>query len=176
MLPIGLALLMSGCSIGTQSYRPFYRDGEPIRVPEVTGEWSRQDGHNPPYPRRWGFIENVSSNDLPPSYRLSVVDSRWLPSGYQVVFFQRGEKLYANFHGTYLNFLDSQNSGSLRHSLWSVEVKETSLTLTPWYGNLEKLPTTGSITNGFSRDTSVILTDRRLIPTVNFSSKATPDF
>jgi len=151
-----IALCVIGCSSYSQRTWPFYNEGEAISVAGVVGEWSRHDGHNPPYPRRWRFVESVSTH-----YLLLISDTRFLPPAYLVVFFKRDDKLLADFEAG-------------QHSLWSVEVKETCLTLKPWCGRQNEFPAIGSPTNGFSSDGSVILTNRTLIPRVNFRSSAEP--
>jgi hypothetical protein len=80
-----------------------------------------------------------------------------------VVFFKRDDKLLADF-----------KAGP--HSLWSVEAEETCLTLKPWCGDPHRFPDTGLPTNGFSSSSVglVILTNRTLIPQVNFRSNAEP--
>jgi len=200
-LLILVVVCVTSCSTVTRSPLPFYREPEVVYVPEIAGEWTRQDGHTTPYPRRWAFVKGVSTN-----YVLSISDSRIVPDKYNVVFFKRDDSLYADLDDSPA----SEHFYARRsHTLWKIEFKEDCLTLASWFGNPPKLPkmepivtkpiTTwretaermlreekvrelqkakllqemGSITNGVFSSEPVVLANRKIIPKINFTMRNT---
>ena len=139
---------ISGCSVTPVMRPPFYRKGEALYLPGVAGEWSRYDGSDPGYHRRWRFVEGGATN-----YTVTIRDHRNVPDKCLVVFFKRADKVYAD-----MDVLEASWEWEKARTLWDVELNESCLKLLP------------RVATGPQSFGPVILTNHTLIPQANFTA------